>query len=45
MATSVHAVEHVLDLIDVVLVMTVDPGGGGRPFLPSMLTKIEQLRK
>ena len=43
-STSASVIEHVLDLVDVVLVMTVDPGGGGRPFLPTMLTKISQLR-
>ena len=42
--TPVDAVEHVLDLVDVVLVMTVNPGFGGQAFLPSMLEKIARLR-
>ncbi len=43
-ATPLDAVEHVLDLVDVVLVMTVNPGFGGQAFLPSMLEKIARLR-
>ena len=42
--TPVSAVEHVLDEIDVVLVMTVNPGFGGQSFIPAMLPKIEALR-
>ena len=42
--TPVSAVEHVLDEIDMVLVMTVNPGFGGQSFIPAMLPKIEALR-
>ncbi|WP_370643270.1 ribulose-phosphate 3-epimerase [Roseomonas cutis] len=44
-ATSETAVEHVLDLVDLILVMTVNPGFGGQSFLESQLPKIERLRR
>ncbi|HEX2187209.1 MAG TPA: ribulose-phosphate 3-epimerase [Chloroflexota bacterium] len=40
-ATPAQAIEDVLDLLDRVLVMTVEPGYAGQPFLPEMLPKIE----
>lgn len=43
-ATPVSAVEHILDLVDMVLVMTVNPGFGGQDYLPSMGPKITELR-
>jgi ribulose-phosphate 3-epimerase len=43
-ATPVAAVENVLDLIDLVNVMTVNPGFGGQAFLTSQLPKIAALR-
>jgi ribulose-phosphate 3-epimerase len=43
-ATPVVWIEHVLDLCDIVLVMTVDPGFGGQKFLPTMIDKIGTLR-
>jgi ribulose-phosphate 3-epimerase len=43
-ATPESAVEYVLDRIDLVLVMTVNPGFGGQKFLPSQLEKIRRLR-
>ena len=43
--TSLSQIEYVLDLVDIVLVMTVDPGFGGQQFLPSMLPKIRALRR
>jgi ribulose-phosphate 3-epimerase len=42
--TPAAAVEPVLDLCDLILVMTVNPGFGGQSFLPSMLPKIAALR-
>ncbi len=42
--TPVEAVFDVLDVCDLVLVMTVNPGWGGQPFIPSSLGKIRQLR-
>ena len=42
--TDLARIEAVLDRVDLVLVMTVDPGFGGQPFLEDMLPKIEQAR-
>ena len=42
--TPVEAVAEVLDDVEVVLCMTVDPGWGGQAFLPSSLEKIRRLR-
>jgi len=42
--TSVSAVEWVLTDVDMVLLMTVNPGFGGQAYLPSMTGKIELLR-
>ncbi|AFT81993.1 ribulose-phosphate 3-epimerase [Leuconostoc carnosum] len=42
--TPVLAIESVLDMVDQVLVMTVNPGFGGQKFLPSTLNKIVQLK-
>jgi ribulose-phosphate 3-epimerase len=44
-ATPVTVVEHVLGDIDLVLVMTVNPGFGGQSFIESQLAKIATLRK
>lgn len=43
-ATPLTAVEHVLDDIDMVLVMTVNPGFGGQAFIPAMVDKVRALR-
>jgi ribulose-phosphate 3-epimerase len=43
-STPVSAVRHVLDLVDLVLVMTVNPGFGGQAYLPSMEGKIAEVR-
>jgi ribulose-phosphate 3-epimerase len=42
-ATPASAVAHVLDLIDLVLVMTVNPGFGGQTYLASMEPKITEV--
>jgi ribulose-phosphate 3-epimerase len=44
-ATPPEAVAEVLDLVDLILVMTVNPGFGGQKFLPSQLGKIRTLRR
>ena len=41
--TPIEAVEHVLDLVDLVLVMTVNPGFGGQKYNATMEPKIAQL--
>ena len=43
-ATPVYVLEHVLDKLDVVLLMSVNPGFGGQKFIPHTLEKIEQVR-
>ncbi|MEQ1709628.1 MAG: ribulose-phosphate 3-epimerase [Terricaulis sp.] len=43
--TPVSAVDGVIDLLDLVLVMSVNPGFGGQSFIESALPKIEKLRK
>lgn len=42
-ATPVESIEYVLEDVDLVLVMTVNPGFGGQSFIPSGLNKIKQL--
>jgi len=42
--TSLGALEELLDLVDLVQIMTVNPGWGGQPFLHSQLAKIRRLR-
>ncbi len=44
-ATPASAVAHVLDLVDLVLVMTVNPGFGGQEYLPTMERKIAEVRR
>jgi ribulose-phosphate 3-epimerase len=43
-ATPIAAIEYVLDNIDLVLVMSVNPGFGGQAFIPSTLAKVRDLR-
>jgi ribulose-phosphate 3-epimerase len=44
-ATPVAALDHVLELCDLILVMSVNPGFGGQSFLTSQLDKIATLRR
>jgi len=44
-ATSLKILHPVLDYLDLVLIMSVNPGFGGQSFIPSTLKKIERLRK
>jgi ribulose-phosphate 3-epimerase len=43
-ATSLAYLDHVLDKIDMVLLMSVNPGFGGQSFIPSTLAKLRQAR-
>jgi ribulose-phosphate 3-epimerase len=43
-ATPVEAIEHVLDLVDLVLIMSVNPGFGGQAFIPAAIDKIARVR-
>ena len=44
-ATPLHTLENVIDDIDLVLIMSVNPGFGGQSFIHSSLEKISQVRK
>jgi ribulose-phosphate 3-epimerase len=43
-STHESAIEHVLDELDLILVMSVSPGYGGQSFIPSSLEKLKRLR-
>ena len=44
-ATPAHTIEYLLDMIDLVCVMTVNPGFGGQKFISSQVDKVRQLRQ
>ena len=44
-ATPLSVIEYLINKIDVLLLMTVNPGFGGQKFIPEMITKIEKARK
>ena len=44
-ATPLSVLEYVLDELDLVLIMSVNPGFGGQEFIPAVLPKIRQLKK
>ena len=44
-ATPLHHIEHVMDKLDMVLLMSVNPGFGGQKFIPQTLEKLKQARK
>jgi ribulose-phosphate 3-epimerase len=44
-ATPLDYLEYVLDKIDMILLMSVNPGFGGQSFIPAILSKIAQARK
>src|SRR5690606_8393867 len=44
-STPAATIEHVLDAVDLVLVMTVNPGFGGQTFIENQLDKIRSLRR
>lgn len=44
-ATSLDVLKHVIDKVDVVLLMSVNPGFGGQSFIPATLDKLREARK
>ncbi len=44
-ATPTHCLEYVMDKLDVILLMSVNPGFGGQSFIPSTLDKLKQVRQ
>jgi ribulose-phosphate 3-epimerase len=44
-ATPLDCLEYVIDKVDMVLLMSVNPGFGGQKFIPSALDKLRQARK
>jgi len=44
-ATPLHYLDHVIDQLDMVLLMSVTPGFGGQSFIPSSLEKLRVVRK
>jgi ribulose-phosphate 3-epimerase len=44
-ATPLSALEGVIDMLDLVLIMSVNPGFGGQAFIPSSLEKLRQARQ
>ncbi|MGN6703006.1 MAG: ribulose-phosphate 3-epimerase, partial [Burkholderiaceae bacterium] len=44
-ATPLHHLDHVLDKLDLVLIMSVNPGFGGQSFIPEALNKIAAVRR
>lgn len=44
-ATPLHYLDHIMDKVDVILLMSVNPGFGGQSFIPSTLDKLRAVRK
>ncbi len=44
-ATPLHYLDHVMDKVDMILLMSVNPGFGGQKFIPSTLTKLREVRQ
>ena len=43
--TPLHWLDHVMDRLDIILLMSVNPGFGGQSFIPSALPKIREVRR
>ena len=43
-ATPLHHLDHVMDRLDVILLMSVNPGFGGQSFIPETLNKLRAVR-
>jgi ribulose-phosphate 3-epimerase len=44
-ATPLHCLEHVMDKVDMILIMSVNPGFGGQNFIPGALDKLREARR
>jgi ribulose-phosphate 3-epimerase len=44
-ATPLHYLDHVMDRLDMILLMSVNPGFGGQVFIPSVLEKLRRVRE
>ncbi|MBE1275949.1 ribulose-phosphate 3-epimerase [Enterovibrio baiacu] len=44
-ATPLHHLDHIMDKIDMVLLMSVNPGFGGQSFIPETLNKLREVRR
>jgi ribulose-phosphate 3-epimerase len=44
-ATPLHYLDHVMDKLDIILIMSVNPGFGGQSFIPGALKKIADVRR
>ena len=44
-ATPLHHLSHVMDKIDIIMLMSVNPGFGGQTFIPSTLDKLREVRR
>ncbi len=44
-ATPLHHLEHVMDKLDLILIMSVNPGFGGQSFIPEALKKVRAVRQ
>ena len=44
-ATPLNYLDHVLDKLDLILIMSVNPGFGGQKFIPEALPKLREVRK
>ncbi len=44
-ATSLHHLDHVMELVDLILIMSVNPGFGGQAFIPGALAKLREARR
>ena len=43
-ATPVSSIEHLVDLVDLILIMSVNPGFGGQTFIPAAIDKLREVR-